>query len=82
MGRYVKFVSDILTLSGAGGFDVDGLIRLAGGAFGIAVLLGVAIIVDDAEAGLGIVGTIGCCESAVENSDGRASALGNCNPLS
>ena len=82
LGRYVKLVSDILTLSGAGGFEWDGLIKLAGGAFGTADLLGVAIIDDDAEDGLGIVGTIGCCASTVENSEGRASALGNCNPLS
>ena len=82
LGRYVRLVSDILTLSGAGGFEWDDLIKLAGGAFGTAVLLGVALIDDDAEDGLGIVGTIGCWESAAANSDGRASALGNCNPLS
>ena len=82
LGRYVRLVSDILTLSGAGGFEWDDRIKLAGGAFGTAVLLGVALIDDEAEDGLGIVGTIGCWESAVENSDGRASALGNCSPLS
>ena len=82
MGRYVKLVSDILTLSGAGGFEWDGLIKLAGGAFGTAVLLGVALIDDEADDGRGICGTIGCCGSSVENSDGIASALGNCKPLS
>ena len=82
-GRYVKFVSDIRVLSGAGGLEWDDcspspLIerRLAGAALGIAVLLGAGDLICSGVLDLG--GMI-CCGSRVANSDGTSGALGNCN---